>query len=257
MDVVGKWLDRDWVSKTAFVDHLRCPYAAWLLYTGQVERRDSVDVLTVRIIEEGKVFHEGVVATAKPLPRDVDVRRLIAADHCVFEFPGSMKNLTYGILGRPDGVRTAHGALLPIEIKCHREVTRLDELELAFYWLLLEAIRTREDVTPLGYVVARVDNRAETIEVPLKPKRFDEVLTTLDAIREARRNGVVPRFCRCPVCKTDAVQDEIERTALKGKDLSLVYGVGRYFAKHLEALGIRSYLNLKKMVMGRRPTLAP
>jgi len=34
------------------------------------------------------------------------------------------------ILGRPDGVRTSTGALPPIEIKSHRDVSKTDELEL-------------------------------------------------------------------------------------------------------------------------------
>lgn len=239
-----EWLDRDWVSKTSFVAHLRCPYAAWLLDTGQIKFRDTLDALTARLIEEGKFFHEGIVATAIPLPRDVDVSSLIAADRHIFGFPGLVENPAYKILGRPDGVRTAHGALLPIEIKSHREVTRLDELELAFYWLLLDPLRINKGVDPAGYVIARVDGRPETIEVPLKSNRFDEVLETLAAIRKARRDGVTPRICRCTVCSASEVRGEIVRATLEGKDLSLIHGIGRYFAEALEAFGVQSYEDL-------------
>lgn len=135
-----------------------------------------------------------------------ELHRVIADDRYVFGFPGLTRNFTYGIFGRPDGVRTAHGALLPIETNSHREVTRLDELELTFYWLLLETVRTRKDAPPLGYVIARVDGRPEIVEIPLKPKRFDEVLDTLAAIRKARRVGVAPRICGCPVYKSSEVR---------------------------------------------------
>lgn len=238
------WLDRDWVSKTSFVAHLRCPYAGWLLDTGQVQFRDTVDIITKRLLEEGKVFHEGVVAKAVPLPPETDFSSVVAADHHVFGFPGLVKNPAYKILGRPDGVRTAHGALLPIEIKSHREVTRFDELELAFYWMLLEPLRTKKSAEPTGYMIARVDGRPETIEVLLKPNRFDEVLETLAAIRKARRDGVTPRICRCTVCSASEVRGEIVRATLEGKDLSLIHGIGRYFAEALEALGVQSYEDL-------------
>jgi len=235
---------RDWVSKTDLVTFLRCPYAFWLLDTGQVRFHDTVDILTARLIKEGKVFHEGVAREAIPLPPDTDFSRLVAADHHLIGFPRLLKNYDYRILGRPDGVRTANGALLPIEIKSHKEVTRLDELELAFYWLLFDPLRTTKDVDPAGYVIARVDGRPETIEVPLKPNRFDEVLKTLDSIRKARRDGVTPRICGCPICSAGEIRGEIVRMTLEGKDLSLIHGIGRYFAEALETLGIQSYEDL-------------
>src|SRR5713101_3958167 len=231
---------RDWVSKTDLVTFLRCPYAFWLLDTGQVRFRDTVDVLTARLLKQGTVFHEGVAREAMPLPRDTDISTLIAADHHVIGFPGFLKNRAYKILGRPDGVRTAHGALLPIEIKSHREVTRLDELELAFYWMLLEPLRTNKTIDPTGYVIARVEGRPETIEVLLKPRRFDEVLRTLDSIRKARQDGVTPMICRCSVCSASDIRGEIVRANLEGKGLTLIHGIGRYFAGALEAQGIQT-----------------
>jgi predicted RecB family nuclease len=235
---------RDWVSKTDLTTFLRCQYAFWLLDTGQVEFDDVADTITARLLEEGRAFQERVVAEATPLPADVDFSMLVASDCHLIGFPWLVKNHDYKILGRPDGVRTAHGALLPIEIKSHKEVTRLDELELAFYWLLLEPLRTTKNVDPVGCVIARIDGHPATIEVPLTPTRFDEVFKTIDAIRKARREGVKPRICRCPVCSASKIRGKIVRTALDGKDLSLIYGIGRHFAEALESMGVQSYEDL-------------
>jgi predicted RecB family nuclease len=234
----------DWVSKTDLITFLRCPYAFWLLETGRVRFRDTLDARTARFIEEGQIFHEGVVAKAIPLPSEENIPSLIAGDGFVYGFPGFVENPAYKILGRPDGVRTAHGALLPIEIKSHREVTRLDELELAFYWLLLQPLRTRREPPSVGYVVARIDGHPEAIEVTLKQNRFAEVLETLDAIRKARRDGVRPSICSCRICSASEIRQEIAQATLDGKDLTLIRGIGRKHAGALQAIGINSYEDL-------------
>lgn len=136
----GEQLDREWVSKTQFVRHLRCPYICWLVDTGQIAAEDAWTSIQARLIAEGRQFQEGIIGA---LPVAIDVRSLadvIAQDARVLGLNDLYRNERLKILGTPDGVDAAGGALFPIEIKSHKEVLASDRLELAFYYLLLEPI---------------------------------------------------------------------------------------------------------------------
>jgi hypothetical protein len=68
--------------------------------------------------------------------------------------------------GVPDGIETCDGALLPIEIKSHKRVQRIDALELASYWLLLEPYRTRQ-VPPSRYLILRDSSAPQEIAIEI------------------------------------------------------------------------------------------
>ena len=106
-----------------------------------------------------------------------------------------------------------------------------DELELAFYWMVLEPHRTRHDVEPRGVLMLKRDAaHSEIVEVPIKPHRFDEVQRILKEVRHARRYGVQPRICGCVVCR-ELRGDEVLAATLQRKDLTLIFGVGRDYAE--------------------------
>ncbi|MGH3442404.1 MAG: TM0106 family RecB-like putative nuclease, partial [Nitriliruptorales bacterium] len=152
------------------------------------------------------------------------------------------ENRDLRIFGTPDGIDAAGGALIPIEIKSHKDVQRTDELELAFYWLLLQPQRRRR-VPPRGLLILRRDDGAEEVEVPLREHRFDEVRRLLREIREARRRGVEPRICGCNVC-SKVRRDEVTAAARSRADLTLIRGIGWAYAPALEQLGIRTWRDL-------------
>jgi predicted RecB family nuclease len=229
-----------WVSKTDLVRYVRCPYAFWLQDTGRITFDDTVDDFQLSKIRDGREFQASVEAGA--IRVDVMPRELPSAlrqDVVLYNTP-TFRNAQSQIHGRPDGIQTAHGALIPMEIKSHKDTRATDQLELAFYWLLLEPYRTRDPGEPRGWLCLRRDGAPYWVEVRLHEHRFDEVHRHLDLIRHARRLGVIPRICRCQVC-SHVKRDDVYRSAMRRRDLTLVWGIGRHYAPALEQAGIATW----------------
>lgn len=233
---------RDWVSKTDLVSFLRCPYAFWQIDSGALARNDAVDALGQQLMEEGRDFHEMVASLASPPPEKVGFPELLTQDVTVIGLP-MVENRELKLLGAPDGVITAGGALLPIEAKSHKDVRRTDELELAFYWLLLEPLRARQLNQPRGRLILRRDGLPVEVDVEIPPERFDEVRRLIREIRRVRREGVRPRVCACAACR-GPLREQIRQRTRDCRDLTLISGLGRVYALALEALGIADYEDL-------------
>lgn len=235
-----------WVTKTDLLRYIRCPYAFWVLETGQLSFAQTVTPQQAGLIDAGIAFQQKVEAVAKPIVVDVeDLPSLFAAeDRTVYLSAMSpLENEKLGLRGLPDGVQTAGGALVPIEMKSHRDVLPTDRLELAFYWLLLEPYRTRSSCEPRGVVILRRDGEPLEAEVPLLPRHFDEVRRIVDEVRRARCYGVESRICSCTVC-SGPKREEVLGRAHRARDLTLIWGVGPAQAAAMEALGVTSYADL-------------
>jgi len=232
-----------WVSKTDLATYLRCPYAFYLLDRGLVAPEDAVTELQVRLIDQGVEFQAAVEARAAPHHiEEGDLPKVFAQESIrLFGLP-LFKNPKLQICGRPDAIDTAQGALIPVEVKSHKAVQRSDELELAFYWMLLDPYRTK-NVSPVGRLILRRDGVGEPVDIEIRPNRFEQVHGLLRDIREARVRGVLPRICGCTVC-SGAMRGEIDRATAAKKDLTRLWGIGRFFARHLEEIGINSYEGL-------------
>ncbi|MBI3247210.1 MAG: ribonuclease H-like domain-containing protein [Deltaproteobacteria bacterium] len=229
-----------WVSKTDLTRYLRCPYAFYLLDRGLIAFEETVTEMQIRLIQEGVEFHSVVEAKAIPLSIEPnDLPRVFAEESIrLFGVP-LFENAKLQIYGKPDAIDTAQGALIPIEIKSHKAVQRSDELELAFYWMLLEPLRKRK-VPPRGYLLLRRDGVDEQVEVEIPSHRLDQVLDLLQDIRKARDLGVTPRICGCTVC-SGIMREEIDRATRAKKDLTRLWGMGRVYARHFEDIGISDY----------------
>jgi predicted RecB family nuclease len=230
----------NWVSKTDLLRYLRCPYAFYLVDSGQIAFEATINEQQVRRIEEGVQFQVGVEA---PVPRlaiePVELPRIFAEESIrLFGVP-LFENPRLEIYGMPDAIDTEQGALFPVEVKSHKDVQSSDELELAFYWMLLEPFRTK-NVRPRGHLLLRRHDAVEEVQVEIAPRRFERVHELLSEIRSARRNGVQPRVCRCTVC-SGLMQGEIHNTTQANKDLTMIFGIGRAYATHLERTGIGNY----------------
>jgi predicted RecB family nuclease len=241
---------RNWVSKTDMTRYARCPYAFWLLDTGRIDVADTIDELQLRLLLAGHMFEEHAVqevaeAAATPItiaPDRKQVATLLRGDITLLATP-DFDNPKRKLYGRPDGIDVAGGALFPIEVKSHKDIQRLDELELAFYWMLLEPYRTRTDVSPAGRLILRRGGRPELVEVPIRPHSFEEVLRLVEQVREARRRGVRLRICGCNVCSR-VRREEVHQAAIQSKDLTLIFGIGRVYARVLEDLGVATWEDL-------------
>jgi CRISPR/Cas system-associated exonuclease Cas4 (RecB family) len=233
----------DWVSKTDLTRYLRCPYAFHLLDRGLVPVKDTLSEPEARRIAEGVAFHAAVEAVAPPrVIEPAELLRVFAHESIRHFNLQVFENPKLQIYGKPDAIDTAEGALVPVEAKSHKTVQRMDELELAFYWLLLEPLRTRH-ASPCGRLLLRRGGTPEEVEVELHPRRLDQIRQLLPQIREARANGVQPRICGCTVCR-GLQREQIERVTLARKDLTRLWGLGRAYAEYLEQIGIGSHEEL-------------
>ena len=191
----------------------------------------------------GVDFQDQVEAAATPLEvAPGELKRLLRQDIRILGTP-TFENGRLRIKGRPDGIDVARGALYPIEVKSHKAVTALDELELAFYWLLLAPHRTRRDVAPRGLVVLRRQGKAVTVEVAIGQHRLDRVAELLGEIRRARHYRVRPQVCGCRVCST-VVHGEVMASVSAARHLTLIHGVGRARAAALQACGYPNWESL-------------
>ena len=235
--------NKNWVSKTDLMRYLRCPYAFSLLDRGAVSFPETIDNVQARLINEGTAFHRGVEASA--VSTDLDTSELQTLvdqeDVQLFGLP-ILENADLRIHGAPDAIRTAHGALLPVEIKSHKNVRRTDELELAFYWMLLQPYRTRA-VSPRGFLILRRDGEAEEVEVELGEQRFHDVSRLISEVRHARRDAPPPRVCSCAVC-SGVKREEVVNATRTAKDLTMIWNLGLVYARALEELGVVDYDDL-------------
>jgi predicted RecB family nuclease len=230
----------NWVSKTDLTRYLRCPYAFYLLDRGLVAFEDTVSEQQARLVAEGINFQTDIEAVAVPRTIDpTDLPRVFSEESIrLFRVP-VFENPALEIYGKPDAIDTAQGALMPVEVKSHKGVQRSDELELAFYWMLLEPRRTRA-ISPRGYLLLRRNGVDEQVEIEIRPHRFEQVHALLREIRDARAHGVPPRICRCTVCSR-FMRDKIDRATLAKKDLTRLWGIGPVYARRLEEIGIKGY----------------
>ncbi len=240
--IIESDLDKSWVSKTDLTRFLRCPYGFYVLDKGLIQFEDTIDEFQATLIRQGVDFQSAIEARAKPLPEPIELDRLFSKESIrLFNLP-LFKNSELRIMGKPDAVDTQKGQLLPVEIKSHKAVQLSDELELAFYWKLLQPHRSKE-TSPRGYLLLRRDGAVEEVEVPLRPAHFERVERFVEQVRNARINGVRPRICGCSIC-SGPMLDEVRRSTLANKDVSLIWGIGWRYAHCLEEMGITTYEQL-------------
>lgn len=229
--------DQTWVSKTDVTSYLRCPYAFWLADSGQLDRTELLSPFEAELAESGIAFEQGIVEAAIPieLPPGGEAE-LFAGDHTILQVR-AFRNRELRLIGRPDGLVTAHGALQPVEIKAHRLLRHSDRIELALYWLLLSSSRTVKAAEPVGWVFLRQLDGSHTRErVELTPQLLAETEELITAVRRVRIEGVQPVWCRCTVCRGVRYR-QVVAAIRERRDLSSVWGVGRVKREALETVG--------------------
>ena len=226
-----------WVSKTNVTDFLRCPYAFWLYDSKQISHAESLTPFLEQLISAGVAFEDRVVAAAKPvdIPAGSEAEYL-RGEHTVVTAGRMFRNEDLRLRGSPDMIMSASGAVEPVEIKSHRRVLQSDLVELAFYWRLLKPLRSRQ-AEPVGWVFLRApDGSIVEVRVLIGKDIFAEVDGLIGAVRAARRDGVEPRYCRCPVC-SGVRRDHVRRRVTETQDVSAVWGVGKRYAPIMRAFG--------------------
>lgn len=230
---------RHWVTKTDLARWYRCRYAFWLLETGQITFEETVSPFQLSLIHAGQEYHELVEQSATPIAIEpANLPLLLKTDITILGTP-EFRNKAKMLRGCPDGIDAASGALYPIEVKSHRAPTRLDGLELAFYWLLLEPYR-KQQAEPAGVLILRREGKPFRVDVPITAEMIATVRNLVSEIRQARRTGVTPRVCGCTVCAS-ARRDEVVEWVTEHKHVSMLFGVGPVYGDALEAAGYATW----------------
>jgi len=251
-----------WVSKSDVADYHRCPWAFWIMDSGQLSREavfEEVPVLQT-FIDQGMRFEADVRSQAVAIP-DGAVPNLAQHGTSVIYGAPLLHNDALGIYGRPDAIAAESGALAPVEVKSHRKRTAMDEIELCFYWELMAPWRTWDATLtvqsemdgprslavkspPHGYLILpdpKGGFRRERIW--LTDKRFEQMRRLVADVRESRKEPPSQRICACVVC-TRVFRQQIETAAHTRGDLTLISGIGRTRATVLETAGIPSIEDL-------------
>ena len=228
---------RSWVSKTDLTRYIRCPYSYWRLYERLIEFEDTVTPFAMDLIQAGVEFEDQVTAEAISVPVQVWWDGVWAGR--IGFHPPTLRSEQLRLYGRPDGLTSVGGVLVPIEIKSHKSVHVTDELELAFYWLVLQPYQRRPTRTPRGQLILRKpDGTEETVSLVLPRARLEQARELIEKVRLARTQGVEPRVCGCPACRWDP---DIQRLVEERHHVSLIYGVGWVYSDALAELGITTY----------------
>jgi predicted RecB family nuclease len=232
------------VSKTDVTSYLRCPYAFWLTDSGQLDRAELLSPFEAQLAKTGIAFEQGIVEAATPieLPPGGEAE-LFTGDHTILQVR-AFRNHELKLIGRPDGLVTARGALQPVEIKAHRLLRHSDRIELAFYWLLLSPMRTAIAADPVGWVLLRKLDGSHTQEkVELAPELIAETKKLITAVRRARLEGIQPTWCRCTICR-GVRYHEVVASIQERRDVSSIWGVGRIKREALQAAGYTRWEDL-------------
>lgn len=237
-------LSQEWVTKTELMTYVRCPYTYSLLHRGEIDPADLFDDFILDLIAQGQEFHDRVDAMAP----SVELTSLEQLDELLEQgtvclHPPLLFNEELKIYGQPDGIDPRNGAFWPIEYKSHKDVRPSDELELAFYWLLLTPRRTTGTDNPKGVIILRRDDEPWPVEVVIPSHRIAQVTNYLAEVRQARITPAEPRLCKCHVC-TNVRRDEVRRSTIARRHVSLLHGVGFEFERALSGLKVRDYLGL-------------
>lgn len=239
--------DHTWVTKSQFTLFLRCPYYFWLVDSGQLPDVVATIPQLAERIEHGIRVHEQITETAKPLVINPDELENVLRNQSItlLDLP-VFSNDNLRIRGIPDGIVTGNGALYPLEIKSRKEPKRDDKLELTFYWLLLNQLRTK-NVQPLGHLWLReINGKNRDIEIKITEKLIEEVLRLLDELRRIRKEGTKPRYHNCPYCSGE-IREVSLQASHEQRDISLIRGVGPVTLRLLEQVGIKSYVQLEQI----------
>lgn len=235
----GKWR-QEWISKQDLIEYLRCEFRVYLWLSKGIPIGELKEtILLQRLIEKGMKYEEDVVQDIQPLEiQTTESIGPLKKVSRIIQVPKIFRNHDLGIQGIPDLIDTANGKFLPIEIKSHKEVYDTDELELAFYWLLLNPLRSRK-ATPRGYIVL---NNDEIVEVKITRNHLQKVEDLLDGIRDLKNRGSKPRLTQeCKLCK---IQKECREEVISSGGLTAIYNISDTREHQFHEIGVRniSYL---------------
>lgn len=238
----GKWR-KQWISKQDLIEYLRCEFRVYLCLSKGIPIEELKEtILLQRLIEKGMNYEADVVQDILPLEiQKKESMEPLKKESRIIQVPKMFRNHDLGIQGIPDLINTENGEFLPIEIKSHKEVYDTDELELAFYWLLLSPLRSKKS-KPRGYIVL---NNDQIVEVKMTKDHLLAVEDLLDDIRDLKNRGSRPRITQeCKLCK---IEKECREEVINSGGLTAIYNISYIREQQFHEIGIQNMSDLMKI----------
>lgn len=238
----GKW-HGEWLSKQDLIEYLRCEYRVYLSRSKGIPISEMKEtILLQRLLEKGLEYEDGVVQNIQPIKvQNRESIEPLRKESMVIQVRQIFRNHDLGIQGIPDLINTEKGKFLPIEIKDHKEVYPTDELELAFYWLLLNPLRNKH-AKARGYIVL---NNDEIVEINITDDHLLEVEDLLDDIRDLDNRGSQPRLTQeCKLCK---IEKECREVVINSGGLTAIYNVSYGREHQFHEIGIKNMSDLMQI----------
>jgi predicted RecB family nuclease len=239
-------------------EFLRCPYR---LIKCKCEEIRPITLLNSEYVKEvlmkaGLEFEDKVTSQVEwqesTEPIEILLKRKAVIKHPVIELEGSQiieKGFHYDFsdilfVGCPDMiVPDGKKSYSPLDIKNHKEVTRMDRLRISYYAFLLK-FRFNMDLSK-GFVLLK-DEIIEEIDAQ---EAYEEVMKIIFKISEAKRGNPNIQYQpqRCEECQNCSLQFECLSVLKDGEDLTLLYGIGPARAERLKRAGIKNIKQLSEI----------
>jgi predicted RecB family nuclease len=236
----GKWPEgpyMTWVNKLDVVQYLRCQYKIYMAHNLSIPYDAFITPAAMEaLVNPGVEFEQTAVPTLA-VEEGMSIQES-AREEVLLRSHDLIRNHDLGLQGVPDLVATEKGKLIPIEVKSHKTVIEADKIELAFYWRLLEPLRTRR-AAKKGYIMV---NTGEFVEVKLTDRHFIRLEEIIAQIRRLREEGT--ELVIVKECKNCTFKEEHAEAVRGAGGLSLIQDIGSSRQTRLKSLGVDNIRDL-------------
>jgi len=252
-----------YLTKTDMIEYLRCPYRCIKAKSEGIQASDYIESTVISILfERGQQFEDDIVKDMTPVELE-NIRKSTRNKNLRTDEYGIMHNDCLHISGKIDAFKLVQGIYYPVEIKNHKSLLDTDELEIVFYWLLLnsnkirlnhyytlalEALKngTKGADVGCGYAIL---NTGEIKLVQVNCDKIEQVRRLLSKIETALKqyqNGdtLDEQPVRTSHCHSCTLADDCKRYLEEKGALSLIPDIGFSRNKQLNDAGINSIKQL-------------
>ena len=236
----GHW-KRQWIRKQDVINYLRCKYRFYLSFYEGIPMSELIDIIRLDPLFEKGISHESDVMTvSKPIIlHEKESIESLSSSNKLIKITEIMRNHELGIMGITDFIEIEKGKFIPVEAKSHKTVTYFDNIELAFYWYLLEPLRIKH-VKPKGYIELSTGRREEVF---LTENILLDLKIYLDEIRYLKNDKPEPRLIG--ECNNSCLlYEKCREIVAKSGNLTIINQISIARENQFHKIGINNILDL-------------
>ena len=258
-------MSRHIVTPSHFYQHATCPHWIWYDRFGDPARKGEVPELAQKLLDQG-VVHEveyvkglalSPVTAADPADALALTLKLMRQGVDLI-YQGTIEAEIDGAIwrGRPDLLEKRKGKsslggyyYAPVDIKSSHSIHREQQLQLAFYAMVLERV---QGVRPKETAIINVDHeritfRPSAVHIGKTRAAVKEILDVMDGKR--------PPLRLASKCKRSPWFRECVREAEEGNDIALLYDLDSRAHPALRAAGIHTVQDAARMDVSMLPKI--